>query len=137
LIRREVLEAIKSFDEAFFMYTEDMEFCFRAKKKGWNTMFYPGARATHIMQASTRNGRKSLDSVQEVKKLKIFGEFIYFKKHYGMIYLSADLLLFFLANMIQIVKKLLLWRRNISILEKVEEMGLVFGGCFGLSKGRD
>lgn len=47
LIRRELFEKLKGFDEHFFMYMEDMEICFRAKKFGFDTYFYPNVSVLH------------------------------------------------------------------------------------------
>lgn len=47
MIRRELFEKLSGFDEHFFMYIEDMELCFRARKLGFYTYFYPDLNLTH------------------------------------------------------------------------------------------
>lgn len=47
MIRKELFEKLKGFDEHFFMYMEDMEICFRAKKFGFSTYFYPNVNVLH------------------------------------------------------------------------------------------
>lgn len=47
LIRREVLEQIGFLDEAFFAYQEDADYCFRARKAGWQIYYYPEAQVIH------------------------------------------------------------------------------------------
>lgn len=47
MIRQELFEKLKGFDENFFMYIEDMEICFRAKKLGFSTYFYPDVSVLH------------------------------------------------------------------------------------------
>lgn len=47
LIRREVLDQIGLFDERFFAYQEDADFCFRAKRAGWQIYYYPPAQIIH------------------------------------------------------------------------------------------
>lgn len=47
MIRQELFEKLKGFDENFFMYMEDMEICFRAKKFGFSTYFYPSVNVLH------------------------------------------------------------------------------------------
>jgi GT2 family glycosyltransferase len=54
MFRNEVLEDIGGFDEDYFMYAEDMDFCYRAKMKGWGVMYYPTARITHIKGQSSK-----------------------------------------------------------------------------------
>ncbi len=47
MVRRDVFEKISGFDEKLFMYMEDMEICFRAKKLGFETYFYPNLKLRH------------------------------------------------------------------------------------------
>jgi hypothetical protein len=47
MIRRAVTEQIGRFDEDFFLYAEDIDFCFRAKQAGWKVMYNPAAPITH------------------------------------------------------------------------------------------
>lgn len=53
LIRRSIFEELQGFDEHFFMYVEDMELCYRAKKKGYTIQFFPNAKALHKAQGSS------------------------------------------------------------------------------------
>jgi len=55
LIERSVFEKIGLFDENFFMYLEDVDFCIRAKLKGFKIMFCPSAIIIHEGGASSRN----------------------------------------------------------------------------------
>lgn len=47
MIRRNLFEELKGFDENFFMYMEDMEICYRAEKKGFYTYFFPEIELIH------------------------------------------------------------------------------------------
>lgn len=47
MVRSLVFEKLAGFDERLFMYMEDMEICFRAKKMGLATYFYPNIRLKH------------------------------------------------------------------------------------------
>jgi GT2 family glycosyltransferase len=46
-IRREAFEDVGLMDENLFMYGDDIDWCRRAWKAGWQMVFYPGARAIH------------------------------------------------------------------------------------------
>jgi hypothetical protein len=48
LIRRQVIQQIGYFDERFFAYQEDADFCFQAKKAGWKVVYQPGAQIIHF-----------------------------------------------------------------------------------------
>ncbi len=47
MIKRELFGELGGFDEYFFMYIEDMEICFRAKKLGFLTYFFPNLALKH------------------------------------------------------------------------------------------
>ena len=53
MVRRETFTAIGGFDESYFMFVEDVDLCFRAKKHGWRSLFVPQARLTHSGAHST------------------------------------------------------------------------------------
>ncbi len=54
LHRREVSDQIGGLDEQFFLYCEDVDFCLRAKQKGWSVQYHPGARVLHRIAGSSR-----------------------------------------------------------------------------------
>jgi N-acetylglucosaminyl-diphospho-decaprenol L-rhamnosyltransferase len=53
LVRREVLDEIGVFDTSFFMFNEEVDFCYRVREAGWRVVFYPGAEFVHMGGAST------------------------------------------------------------------------------------
>lgn len=53
LIRREVLQRIGIFDEAFFLYFEETDLCHRALRHGFATWYLPDAVIMHWAGAST------------------------------------------------------------------------------------
>ncbi len=60
MIRREVVDNIGKLDERFFMYGEELDWCFRAKKAGWKVMYYPNAEIIHYKgECSKSNSRKA------------------------------------------------------------------------------
>ena len=52
LARREVLERLGGFDESYFMYTEDVDLCWRAWRAGWRVAYEPAATVVHAQGAS-------------------------------------------------------------------------------------
>jgi GT2 family glycosyltransferase len=52
-IRREVLDAIGPFDEGFFLYYEEVDFCRRAREAGWSCWLAAEARVIHLEGAAT------------------------------------------------------------------------------------
>ncbi len=53
MIRTEVFKALSGFDEKIFMYTEDMELCYRANLEGYKTYFYPFVTVVHAEHGSS------------------------------------------------------------------------------------
>ncbi len=53
LVRREAAEQIGWFDPAFFVYSDEVDFCKRLRDAGWRTLYVPAASAVHHEQLST------------------------------------------------------------------------------------
>jgi GT2 family glycosyltransferase len=57
IIRREVIEKVGFFNESYFMYFEDVEFCYRISKAGFKVMFNPSTSIKHLSGGSLDNPR--------------------------------------------------------------------------------
>lgn len=75
LVKKEVIDKVSGFDERFFMYSEEVDFCFRAKKAGFKTWFYPQAKIIHLKGKSSEDGFEKA-VLGEYQGLKEF-----YKKH--------------------------------------------------------
>jgi N-acetylglucosaminyl-diphospho-decaprenol L-rhamnosyltransferase len=53
LARRRALHELGGFDESYFMYAEDADLCWRARRAGWGVLYVPGAVVTHLQGVST------------------------------------------------------------------------------------
>ncbi|OGM02398.1 hypothetical protein A2115_02955 [Candidatus Woesebacteria bacterium GWA1_41_8] len=73
LIRKEVLDEVGLLDEDYFMYTEEVDLSFRAKKKGWEVWYLPDWAIVHLGGASSAS---EFPIISEYKGVKIF-----YKKH--------------------------------------------------------
>ena len=54
MVRRETLDAVGLMDEGFYMYGDDLDWCRRCWKAGWQVVFFPGAQAIHDNGAITK-----------------------------------------------------------------------------------
>ncbi|MBI4721788.1 MAG: glycosyltransferase family 2 protein [Candidatus Stahlbacteria bacterium] len=54
LTHREILEQYGYFDEQFFLFVEDLDFCYRIKKNGLDIYYFPDAVFKHHHGVSTR-----------------------------------------------------------------------------------
>ncbi|MGB9773638.1 MAG: glycosyltransferase [Bacteroidota bacterium] len=61
MVRREVYEQVGGFDESFFMYGEDVDWCYRIKSAGWRIMYVPLTQIIHFKGESTK--RSDIDAI--------------------------------------------------------------------------
>lgn len=73
-IRKELLKQVGYFDEAMFMYAEEMEYCYRIKQAGFRCYYIPLAKIVHLRGKSSPNLRSPL--LGEYKNIMYF-----YKKH--------------------------------------------------------
>ena len=52
LVRRDAWEAVGGFDEAQWMYAEDLDLCWRVKRAGWDVRYEPAARVHHALSVA-------------------------------------------------------------------------------------
>ncbi|MEK7748968.1 MAG: glycosyltransferase family 2 protein, partial [Bacteroidota bacterium] len=62
MLRKEVFEKVGGLDEEFFMYGEDLDWCYRIQQSGWKIYYAPLTQIIHYKGESTR--RSSLDEIQ-------------------------------------------------------------------------
>lgn len=77
VVRREVIEQVGAFDEQFFMYSEELDLCRRAKDAGWRVVYVPQAQVLHYEG-------KSSEQVVTARHVHFNrSKVLYFRKHYG------------------------------------------------------
>ena len=54
MARRKTLDEVGLLDEGFFMYSEDVDWCYRMKQAGWRIVYFPQAEVRHHIGRSTR-----------------------------------------------------------------------------------
>ncbi|HMD84904.1 MAG TPA: glycosyltransferase family 2 protein [Terriglobia bacterium] len=79
MVRREAFEAVGLLDEGFFVYGEDIDWCRRCRKAGWQVVFFPGGEAIHA-----RGGASATDPVNSavVQQRSVL---YYWSKHHGVL----------------------------------------------------
>jgi GT2 family glycosyltransferase len=76
LTKREVLEKIGLLDERFFMYAEDVDFCYRAKKAGYLVYYFPDCLVVHHIGISTQRSKTRMLTEHHRSM------FLFYRKHY-------------------------------------------------------
>jgi len=75
-LKRRVFEETKGFDEKYFMYAEEVEWCKRITKKGFKIYFTPGFSVIHLKAASSKS-----DPLRPLVR-EVEGILYFFKKHH-------------------------------------------------------
>ncbi len=84
LVAVEKYRAISGFDEAYFMYSEEVDLCFRMHQKGWHVWYAPSARVIHLGGASSQSRKPEREGDLYRSRVR------FFRKHYGA--LAANVL---------------------------------------------
>ena len=90
LVRRQAWEQVGPLDEGFFMYSEELDWCRRAKGAGWRVVYLPTAQVVH---------HEGQSSAQVVPARHIYfqsSKVRYFRKHHGA--LASEALRWFLLT---------------------------------------
>lgn len=77
MVRKDVIEKVGLLDEEFFMYGEDLDWCWRIKEAGYKIVYYPKAEVKHFKYASSQTIpffiiRQAHDAMR-----------IFYRKHYA------------------------------------------------------
>jgi len=120
LVKRKVFDALRGFDERFFVYYEEVDFSYRAKKAGWGSLYLAEARAFHSGGGTS----------EQVKARRLFyslrSRLLYAVKHFspdgGVMVLLATLLFEPISRC-----ALALWRHSWpSLKETVQGYGMLW-----------
>jgi GT2 family glycosyltransferase len=77
VVRQAVIREIGGFDPAFFMYAEEMDWCYRARRAGWKVVYLPAPEVVHVGGASSR----PIAGPMFIENMK--GRLRFFHKHRG------------------------------------------------------
>jgi len=77
MVRREVIERAGGLDEYFFIYAEELDWCFRIWQAGWTVRFTPRAEVIHLLGGSfsATDGKRTILLYQSLRR--------YYRKHYS------------------------------------------------------
>lgn len=82
MIKRAVFESVGMFSTDFFMYSEDIDLCFKARKAGFKTFYVPSATVVHYGgSSSSKSDESSFSSVMLLES-----QWRFFRKNYSAAY---------------------------------------------------
>jgi GT2 family glycosyltransferase len=108
LIRREVFDAIGVYDENYFFYYEETDFCLRAARAGFETWYVPESRVEHIGAASS--GWKDFSKPRAAYWWD--GRRWFYYKNHGLVYLWAANLAWILGFLVGETRRRLIGRKG-------------------------
>lgn len=84
-VKREVFESIGLFDEKYFLYYEDSDFCFRAREAGYKVMYAPQALVYHANAKSTGLGSPLQDYYITRNRMLFASKFLPFRTRFALL----------------------------------------------------
>jgi GT2 family glycosyltransferase len=57
LVRQEALRDVGLLDEGYWLYMDDLDWCFRFHQKGWKVWYEGAVTALHVKGGATKKGR--------------------------------------------------------------------------------
>jgi len=98
LVRREAIEEVGFMDEAYFIYAEEADWCFRFWQAGWSCMFTPEVKIIHTDGGGQSTRQVAIKMyVQLQKSLLIFN-----RKNIGKIAWLSAKVIFLFSNLLRI-----------------------------------
>ena len=74
MVRREVIDEVGLLNENYFMFGEDIDWCYRIKEADWKIVYYPDAKIIHYKGGSGRNLKTDYEFHRAM--------YLFYNKHY-------------------------------------------------------
>lgn len=103
LIRREVLDQVGLLDEQYFIYSEEIDLCYRIQQAGWSLYWVPQAQIIHYGGQSTQQVAAEMFIHLYQSKLR------YFRKHHGWLAAQVYKLILLIAALSRLSVSPLAW----------------------------
>ena len=91
MVRRDVVDEVGLLDEAYFMYSEELDWCYRIRQAGWRVVYLPEAEVIHHEGKSSEQAVTARHVNFQRAKLR------FFRKYHGRA-AATSLRLFLLAS---------------------------------------
>jgi N-acetylglucosaminyl-diphospho-decaprenol L-rhamnosyltransferase len=77
LVRRQAFQEVGGFDEGYFMYAEEVDWCYTMTKHGWQVWYQPAAKVIHLGSASSASRQTQREADLYRSRIR------FFRKNYG------------------------------------------------------
>lgn len=79
MIRKTCIHEIGPMDDQYFLFSEEVDWAWRARKAGWKRYLVPSSQVYHINHASVSKNASLME------KIHMQSDYYYFKKHFGLV----------------------------------------------------
>ena len=97
LLRKDVLDQVGLLDENYFMYSEEVDLCYRVQEAGWRLFWVPQAEVVHF------GGQSTQQAPVEMFLNLYHGKIKYFRKHNGWLAAQVYKLILMIASLARLV----------------------------------
>ncbi len=128
LVRKAVIDQVGLFDPRYFLYHEEVDHCFAARKAGWGVVYFPESSVIHLGGQSAKSEGVGLTASinPQLEAHVIESELLYFRKNHGIADAWLGALLMTLGDAIIVLKRLAKWRLPIDIRAHARHATLVW-----------
>jgi hypothetical protein len=99
LVRREAIAQVGLMDEAYFVYAEEADWCYRFAQAGWRRVFTPCARIIHLDGGDKSTSQISVKMFVQMQKSLL----IYQRKNLGLAAWLMVKAIYVLSNLVRMV----------------------------------
>ncbi|NJN94934.1 MAG: glycosyltransferase family 2 protein [Anaerolineales bacterium] len=104
LVRPEAVKTAGGLDEGYFMYAEEVDWCYTMRQHGWEVWYHPAAKIVHLGGASSESRRTQREADLYQSRVR------FFRKHYGnMAAWLLKLLIYGITALKIVIHHLLRW----------------------------
>ncbi len=97
MVRGNLLHKLNGFDESYYIYSEEVDLCYRIRKAGFDIHWVPSSEVTHF-------GGQSTKQVANKMFLQLYQSKIqYFRKNYGVLSAIIYKIILLMASMVRFV----------------------------------
>jgi GT2 family glycosyltransferase len=99
LVRREAIAQVGLMDEAYFVYSEEADWCYRFSQAGWRRVFTPSARIVHLDGGAKSTKQASKKMFVQLQKSAM----IYHRKNLGLASSWLLKLIYIASNFVRMI----------------------------------
>jgi N-acetylglucosaminyl-diphospho-decaprenol L-rhamnosyltransferase len=117
ILRKAALDQVGLFDERFFIYTEEVDLCYRLRQAGWQIHWVPQAEVIHL-------GGQSTSQVAQEMFIHLYqSKHQFIQKHYGWLAALTYKLVLFITSMPRLLLIPLGWIGLIPANKRLSNLG--------------